>query len=376
MDDNKSFWTTIPGILSAIAGLLVAITGLITALCQFEVINCGTQGYGSIVVDSRPRGAKVFVDANLKGTTTDGELTVTDLEEGSHKLLLTKEKYKSWEETVSLAADERLFILAEMKKEDEKPSTQPTPSSQPSVLPTPKIPTLVRPAPGVLMDNGCTGGRDEIKWAFTWSPLPGATKYHLYVIGRTATNPVVDLDNLLAPSHIHTRTAHITSTHTRGWRWKVRAFVDGAWQPWSAERTFDVEKENTDCPEKEDTKPSEQAGEVSPPGVPSLVRPAPGVLMDNGCTGGREEIKWTFTWSPLLGATKYHLYVIGRTATNPVVDLNNLSATTFMHTRKAYITSIHTHGWRWKVRAYVGGAWQAWSAERTFDVERENTDCP
>lgn len=38
-EKRKSFWQTLPGILTAIASLIVAITGLITALADHGIIG-------------------------------------------------------------------------------------------------------------------------------------------------------------------------------------------------------------------------------------------------------------------------------------------------------------------------------------------------
>ncbi len=112
----------------------------------------------------------------------------------------------------------------------------------------PVAPALLFPDASDLLDNGCTNLGSGIFWTFIWADVPNATQYHLYVIGATATTPVLDLPNLRATEYISKRTgSYIADQNRRGWRWKVRARVNGQWTAWSEERLFDVEPVNTDC---------------------------------------------------------------------------------------------------------------------------------
>lgn len=110
-----------------------------------------------------------------------------------------------------------------------------------------KPPQLFQPEAGALMDNGCTDRSDMISWFFDWGEVPGATKYHLYVMGRTATIPVINLE-LTQSQYLHqSMGSYIINTNTLGWTWKVRAFINGTWSDWSERRVFDAEPLNTDC---------------------------------------------------------------------------------------------------------------------------------
>lgn len=101
-----------------------------------------------------------------------------------------------------------------------------------------------------ILDNGCVPPlENDIVWVFGWSEIPNATAYHLYVIGANAINPVIDNSNLPSPDYISKSRAYITDQNRMGWRWKVRAMVDGKWGNWSPEQVFDVEPLNTDCSE-------------------------------------------------------------------------------------------------------------------------------
>jgi len=57
------------------------------------------------------------------------------------------------------------------------------------------------------------------------------------------------------------------------------------------------------------------------------------------------------------------------TAAVPVVDNQNITASEFTYETFGYIQNLVLSDWRWRVRAYVGGVWQDWTPERSFDVE-------
>lgn len=110
------------------------------------------------------------------------------------------------------------------------------------------VPKLIFPEAQDVLDNGCLNLRSGIFWTFVWSEVPNATSYHLHVIGATALNPVINNPDLPSPDYIHRQFgSYIADQNRLGWRWKVRAKVNGRWTPWSEERGFDVERLNTDC---------------------------------------------------------------------------------------------------------------------------------
>ena len=113
----------------------------------------------------------------------------------------------------------------------------------------PPAPMLISPANGAVMDNGCTPKKDGINWDFDWSDVPGATAYHI----RVWRNPAIPLINdMSAPAssydYVSAPSDHIINTNLTGRRWMVRAKVHGVWGPWSSQRSFRVERLNTDCP--------------------------------------------------------------------------------------------------------------------------------
>ena len=118
------------------------------------------------------------------------------------------------------------------------------------------------------------------------------------------------------------------------------------------------------------------AEQPAPPAVaPLLLSPADGVVLDNGRTDRRDEIIWDFDWSDFPGATRYHLYVIGGSATFPVISNRDIKVSSYHHvSRGGYIIDRNRYGWTWRVRAMVGGRWSEWSQARTFDVEPVNAD--
>lgn len=85
------------------------------------------------------------------------------------------------------------------------------------------------------LDNG----KLESDWMFGWHDCPEASRYHLYVIGPHALNPIIDTDTLTAATYRFRRSSHGV-TQREGWTWKVRAFIDGRWGDWSEERRFNI----------------------------------------------------------------------------------------------------------------------------------------
>jgi hypothetical protein len=120
----------------------------------------------------------------------------------------------------------------------DKPDTPPDTSSC--------APQLISPAEGAVMPNGeidstgkCIG---KHVWEFDWSNVPGATLYHLYVIGENARYPAIDVDT--TDSQYRDDEPGVVSScvydnNRFNWIWKVRAYVNGQWCE-SPERHFDV----------------------------------------------------------------------------------------------------------------------------------------
>lgn len=106
------------------------------------------------------------------------------------------------------------------------------------------IVTLAVPAKNaVLPQRRLDSGKVESVWMFGWHDCPEAGRYHLYVIGPGALNPIVDDDTLTAATYQFRRSSYGV-TQRDGWTWKVRAFVDGRWGDWSEARWFSVAAPN------------------------------------------------------------------------------------------------------------------------------------
>jgi serine/threonine protein kinase/tetratricopeptide (TPR) repeat protein len=104
--------------------------------------------------------------------------------------------------------------------------------------PTPG-PTLLKPAAGATLENSAPGASNSYVWEFNWAKVPGATKYHLCMMPKpkalSISNPL-----LTSTSYRYEANGYIADHNRMGWRWKVRALVNGVWTDWSEERTFDV----------------------------------------------------------------------------------------------------------------------------------------
>jgi hypothetical protein len=121
--------------------------------------------------------------------------------------------------------------------------------SEPKPLMAPPPPTLVSPANGALMDNGCQPPKqNNVTWDFDWSDVPGATAYHIRVWRNPALPFINDMNVTSSAYHFDKPQGYVSNNNLLGWRWRVRAKVHGAWGPWSIARSFRVEKLNTDCP--------------------------------------------------------------------------------------------------------------------------------
>jgi hypothetical protein len=109
---------------------------------------------------------------------------------------------------------------------------------------------------------------------------------------------------------------------------------------------------------------------------PTLVSPANGAVMDNGCLDKSNGITWDFDWNDVAGATQYHLRV-WRNPNLPLVNDMNIQQSSYHYdSPQSYIINSNLNGWRWMVRAKVHGVWGGWSEVRFFRVERLNADCP
>jgi hypothetical protein len=84
-----------------------------------------------------------------------------------------------------------------------------------------------------VLDNGRTDRNDAVVWDFDWSDVPGATQYHLWVIGSQAIIPVVNGKTTTSSFHSERQGSIIGGWNRFGLTWKVSTEVDGQWSEWS-----------------------------------------------------------------------------------------------------------------------------------------------
>jgi hypothetical protein len=106
-------------------------------------------------------------------------------------------------------------------------------------------PTLLKPAAGATVDNGTGDASKQMAWEFHWSDVPGATQYQLHMIHSSwlSVGPTRMVSNIYNPTSSSYNLGNkwaVGDQSRLGWRWKVRALVQGTWTDWSEERTFDV----------------------------------------------------------------------------------------------------------------------------------------
>ena len=107
------------------------------------------------------------------------------------------------------------------------------------------VPAQLTPAPGESMDNGCSNGQNGISWEFDWDDCPAADLYSIHIDHPSLEQPI-DRDLPVSAFSLLEQRA-IPEDSRIGWTWKVRARVNGIWGNYSPDRTFDVERLNTDC---------------------------------------------------------------------------------------------------------------------------------
>ena len=67
---------------------------------------------GTVMVNSRPGGADVYVDGRLVGATP---LTLDDVRPGSHAVRLVRAGYREWTTTVDVTAGQEVLVAASLE---------------------------------------------------------------------------------------------------------------------------------------------------------------------------------------------------------------------------------------------------------------------
>jgi len=68
---------------------------------------------GALVVDSRPTGARVYIDGKAAGTTP---LSMDDVAAGEHAIRLERDGYLRWTASVRVVAGERNRVTASLER--------------------------------------------------------------------------------------------------------------------------------------------------------------------------------------------------------------------------------------------------------------------
>jgi hypothetical protein len=85
-----------------------------TAAAAADPARAAAAGYaGSLVVDSRPSGANVYVDGKLAGTTP---LTVADMRAGEHAIRIERDGYRRWTSSVRIVSGEQNKVTASLER--------------------------------------------------------------------------------------------------------------------------------------------------------------------------------------------------------------------------------------------------------------------
>jgi hypothetical protein len=98
------------------------------------------------------------------------------------------------------------------------------------------------------MDNGCKNRKDPIEWRFEWDACQEAVNYNLYVEMASAQKPFIDTIIGQAEFRYVLKGFYVIDQNILNWEWRVRAYANHIWTPWSASRTFSLEPLDTDCP--------------------------------------------------------------------------------------------------------------------------------
>jgi len=188
------------------------------------------------------------------------------------------------------------------------------------------VPTPVSPN-GTISDTTPT---------YTWSKVSEATQYRYELWKGTTTvyTKTVAASVCGASTCAHTPTTVLSYA---AYKWRVQTLVGGAWSSYSAYRNFTIT--NLPIPK-------------SPSGAITDTTP-------------------TFTWTKVSGATQYQFVVYKGTAlkyTKTVASGACGAKATNCSNTPTTVLSLGAH--TWKVRAFVGGAWRAYSAAKAFSVSK------
>ena len=190
--------------------------------------------------------------------------------------------------------------------------------------PTPKTPA------GKISDTTPT---------YTWTKVAGATQYRYKLLKGTATI----YTKSVAASACGATTC--TNTPTKilayaAYKWAVQANVGGVWTSYSPYKAFTITN------------------------VPTPKAP----------TGAITDTTPKFTWTRISGATQYQFSVYKSGALKYTKTVANAACgSNAANCSNTPTTVLAAGGYTWKVKAYVSGAWRAYSAAKSFTVSVPST---
>ena len=73
-------------------------------------------GMATLVIETIPAGAQVFVDDEFVGQTTQGPVVIGDLEPEEYDVLVSKDGFRSWDQTIDLRSGEQRTLSARLQE--------------------------------------------------------------------------------------------------------------------------------------------------------------------------------------------------------------------------------------------------------------------
>ncbi len=73
-------------------------------------------GMATLIIETTPADAQVFVDDEFVGQTAQGPVVARDLEPNEYEVMVTKDGFRSWERTIDLRSGERRTLSATLQE--------------------------------------------------------------------------------------------------------------------------------------------------------------------------------------------------------------------------------------------------------------------
>lgn len=101
--------------METVHGIAVKVDALVAVLQEWGIPRGLLVPLGSLVVDSEPRGAEVFLAGTSRGSTTSGPVAFHHLKPSSYALRVLKDGYLPWEKTVEVLPGGEHRELAQLR---------------------------------------------------------------------------------------------------------------------------------------------------------------------------------------------------------------------------------------------------------------------